>query len=93
MAWLAIIYVFVAGLDVAAWFAFVREPYTIISGLSAGCAALFTVCALRLRDFAVPGHAAPTQIPRERRALSILHGLEAVGLAGRAAAEMDSHCA
>ena len=43
MAWLAIIYVFVAGLDVAAWFAFAREPYTIISGLSAGCAALFTV--------------------------------------------------
>jgi 1,2-diacylglycerol 3-beta-glucosyltransferase len=43
MAWLAITYVFVAGLDVGAWFAFADPRYTVVRGFLAGCAALFTV--------------------------------------------------
>jgi cellulose synthase/poly-beta-1,6-N-acetylglucosamine synthase-like glycosyltransferase len=43
MAWLAIIYIFVAGLDAAAWFVFGGGDYTVVRGLVLGCAALFTV--------------------------------------------------
>jgi 1,2-diacylglycerol 3-beta-glucosyltransferase len=43
MAWLAILYIVVAGLDVAAHFVFVGAPYTVVRGLLLGCAALFSV--------------------------------------------------
>ncbi len=61
MAWLAIIYVFVAGLDVVAWFASAGSNHTrSCSGLSGWRArSCHDRRALRLRDFAVPGDAAP----------------------------------
>jgi cellulose synthase/poly-beta-1,6-N-acetylglucosamine synthase-like glycosyltransferase len=43
MAWLAIIYIFVASLDVAAWFVFVGGEYTVVRSLFFGCAAVFTI--------------------------------------------------
>jgi hypothetical protein len=43
MAWLAIIYVVVAGLDVSAWLVYVGADYEVFRGVLLGCATLFTM--------------------------------------------------
>ena len=92
MAWLAIIYVVVVGLDVIAWFATRWRRLTRSSAsLLLGARALFMTLALGvLRDFTVSGDAAPAEVSLQHLALPILYRLEADGLAGRPAPAVGS---